>query len=103
MKWIHKNITITVNVDGLFKFEVNDATKYADSLKEAQETIDKALAEKYHLSENEIKILLLKLSNKERGFVEDMLLELNGHSTSPYCELGLSDMNYTYEWKKWRD
>ena len=103
MKWIHKNVTITVNVDGLFKFEVNDAIKYADSLKEAQDKIDKALLEQYHLSENEIKILLLKLSNKERGFVEDMMLELNSHSSSPYCELGLSDMQYTFDWKKWRD
>ena len=103
MKWIHKNVTITVNVDGLFKFAVNDAIKYADSLKEAQDKIDKALLEQYHLSENEIKILLLKLSNKERGFVEDMMLELNSHSSSPYCELGLSDMQYTFDWKKWRD
>ena len=103
MKWIHKNITITVNVDGLFKFEVNDATKYADSLKEAQEKIDKALAEKYHLSENDIRVLLLKLSNKERGFVEDMLLELNSHTSSQYCDLGLSNMQYTFDWKKWRD
>lgn len=102
MKWIYRNETITVNVDGLFKFEVNDAIKYADSLKEAQDKIDKDLAEKYHLSDSDIKVLLSKLNNKEKGFVEDMLLELNSHSSSPYCELGLSDMQYTFDWKKWR-
>lgn len=102
MKWVHRNITITVNVDGLFKFEVNNVTKYADSLKEAQEKIDKALLEQYHLSDSDIKVLLSKLNKKEKGFVEDMLLELNSHSLSPYCELGLSDMQYTFDYKKWR-
>lgn len=64
--------------------------------------IDKALLEQYHLSDSDIKVLLSKLNNKEKGFVEDMLLELNSHSSSPYCELGLSDMQYTFEYKKWR-
>lgn len=103
MKWLHKNITINVTVDGLFKFEVNDVMKYADSLKDAQDKIDKALAEQYHFSDSDIKVLLSKLNNKEKGLVEDMLLELNSHSSSPYCELGLSDMQYTFDWKKWRD
>lgn len=103
MEWVYKNCVITVNDDGLFKFVINKAVKYADSLKEAHEKIDSVFAEQYHFSENDIKVLLSKLNNKEKGFVEDMLTELNSHLNSPYCELGLSDMQYTFDWKKWRD
>jgi len=96
MKWEYKKHTIEVNDDGFFAFKTADGLYHScDTLREAKELIDKLMAEYYNMTQEQYKMLLNKLTDKEKDFVKSMVDELRIHEDNPYCELGLCHFDFT--------
>lgn len=85
----HKNIEININSDGYFYFKVCGKNKGAWTLEEEKTIIDEDTAAYYNFTEDDINKLLSKLNSREQHFIIDALTELNSHSDSAYCEMGV--------------
>lgn len=88
MNWKYRDINITIDSDGWFVFKIYGEEYKAESLKNAEEIIDKKLL-RFDL--NDLQTMFSKLNSNEQRFVKELILELSRHRFSNYCELGISD------------
>ncbi len=96
MKWEYKKHTIEVNDDGLFAFTTIDGIHCTRAtLCEAKQAIDINMKMYYNMTQEQYKMLLNKLTDKEKDFVKSMVDELRIHEDNPYCELGLCHFDFT--------
>lgn len=95
MNWIRKGIEITVNQDGMFEYSIYGKKYTSPSLSQAKEKINEITKEYYNFTMADLKCLLKKLNNREKEFVLAVINELEEHSDSAYCELGVNlDFNF---------
>jgi hypothetical protein len=98
MKWIYKNIEIEINSEGRFFFNVRGKDFSTTSLDEAKEIISKALAFYYTFTQKDMDKLLSKLDSREKELVKSLYQELDNHKGNNYCELGICQKEWNWEW-----
>lgn len=97
MKWIYKNIEIIINSEARFFFNIRGKDFSTSSLDEAKEIINKALASYYTFSQADMDKLLSKLDKREQELVKSLYHELDNHIGSNYCELGICQEEWEWE------
>lgn len=91
MKWTYKNIQIGINVNGEFCFMYRNFPYYYNSLKEAEEAIDKMESIYYHITSADIK----RISSKHDGRDLDIIYEaLCALQDAQHGEIWYSDFNF---------
>lgn len=98
MKWTHKNIEIGINSEGRFFFNILGKDFSAKSLEEAKEIINKALDSYYTFNQYDIAKLLSKLNKREQELVKSLYHELQYHMNNSYCEIGIVQDEWKWDW-----
>lgn len=98
MKWIHKNIEISINSEGRFFFNVRGKDFSTTSLDEAKEIINETLSSYYTFTQKDMDKLLSKLDKREQELVKSLYHELDNHIDSNYCELGICQEEWNWNW-----
>ena len=98
MEWIYKNIRISINTEGGFFFNVRGKDFSTTSLGEAKEIISEILASYYTFTQKDMDKLLSKLDNREKELVKSLYQEIEKHIDNPYCQLGICDEDWKWEW-----
>lgn len=98
MEWVHKNIRISINTEGKFFFNMRGKDFFTTSLDEAKEIISEALASYYTFTQKDMDKLLSKLDSREKELVKSLYQELDNHKDSNYCELGICQEEWNWEW-----
>jgi len=89
MEWEHKKIKIEVRNDGRFEFDFKGTKYNEESLRDAQHQIDVLTKDYYNFTKMDVTNMLVKLNDRERELVNDMIEELKNHVNSAYCEIGV--------------
>ena len=98
MEWIHKNIKISINTENRFFFCIRGKDFSTKSLEEAKEIINKALDSYYTFTQKDMDKLLSKLDNREKELVKSLYQEIKKHENTAYCELGICQKDWSWEW-----
>lgn len=98
MEWVHKNIRISINTEGRFFFNVRGKDFSTTSLDEAKKIISEALASYYTFTQKDMDKLLSKLDDREKELVKSLYQEIEKHIDNPYCQLGICDEDWKWEW-----
>lgn len=98
MEWTYKNIKITVCSDGAFIFRYKDSEYTYYSLNEAKSKIDSLVSGYYTFTQKDMDKLMKKLDNREKELVRSLYKELKLHMRSNYCEMGIIEEFWVWDW-----
>ena len=98
MEWIYKNIRISINTEGKFFFNMRGKDFFTISLNKAKEIIDEELSLYYVFTQEDMNKLLSKLDDREKSLIKSLYQEIEKHIDNPYCQLGICDEDWKWEW-----
>lgn len=98
MEWTYKNIVIVVLSDGSFVFKYKNEQYTSYSLIEAKRKIDSIVSEYYTFTQKDMNKLMNKLTEREKSLVRSLYQELELHANSAYCEQGISEECWIWDW-----
>ena len=89
---IHYSI-LNVMSSQIYKYKIryDGNADVAYTLNNAKEKIDKALKNYYEFNQSDLNRLYEKLDKRERDLIENLINELEIHTSSAYCSIGISD------------
>lgn len=98
MEWTYKHIVIVVLSDGSFVFKYKNEKYTSYSLIEAKRKIDSIVSEYYTFTQKDMNKLMNKLTEREQSLVRSLYQELKLHANSAYCEQGISEECWNWDW-----
>lgn len=91
MEWKHKNVVITIEDSGKFKYTIDGNTFRDCSLYYTKKRIDGILKNYYVFSKEDVDNLLKKLDDRETEFVSSLIKEIKEDRETILCEFGKLD------------
>lgn len=98
MEWEYKQVKISIDSDGLFYFKTNGAFYKQKTLEDAKKSIDEFSKSYYNFTQKDMDKLMSKLDKRERDLVRSLYQEIEGHMDSAYCEQGISENEWEWNW-----
>lgn len=89
MEFVHRNVKITVESDGLFYFKIGTNSMKADSLNNAKTRIETMLKSYYTFTKDDFKRVMLKLDDREKAWLKDLITNFECHRHNAYCQIGV--------------
>lgn len=99
MEWDYKNITIDINTNGVFSFNLDSKRYTFPTLLEAKSQIDKLLKDYYKFTKEDYDKLTSSIPAKYKEFITSLISELYFHSKSSYCSVEW-DFDFDIDFKK---
>lgn len=98
MEWEHKKVMISIEYDGLFYFRIGSILYTERTLNDAKRFIDEKLKSYYLFTQKDMDKLMSKLDKREQDLVRSLYKEIEGHMNSAYCEQGISEDVWEWDW-----
>ncbi len=98
MEWEYKQVKILIDSDGLFYFKINGACYKEKTLENAKKSIDDISKSYYLFTQKDMDKLMSKLDKREKELVRSLYQEIEGHRNSAYCEQGVSEGDWEWNW-----
>lgn len=98
MEWEYKKVCITVTSDGYFVFKINGKNYNENTLNGAKRVIDEKLRSYYNFTQADMDKMMSKLDEREQNLIRSLYQELCGHYNSAYCEQGISESDWEWNW-----
>lgn len=98
MEWEYKQVKISIDSDGLFYFKIDGAFYKQKTLEDAKKSIDEFSKSYYNFTQKDMDKLMSKLDKRERDLVRSLYKEIECHANSPYCEMGIIDNEWNWDW-----
>lgn len=98
MEWEYKQVKISIDSDGIFNFKIDNILYTEWSLNSAKRFIDEKLISYYLFTQKDMDKLMSKLDKREKELVRSLYQELKEHMGSAYCEQGISENDWEWNW-----
>lgn len=100
MEWKYKQVKISIDSDGLFYFKIDGFLYTECSLNAAKRFIDEKLNSYFLFTQKDMDKLMSKLDKREQDLVRSLYQEIEGHIDSAYCEQGISEKDWEWDFNK---